>query len=859
MTENLVQNQTDLEIFLSDSNFLLAWETIRNSLRYEVKDRLALEVFASNRDKHLQLLAQSVKTGEFQPSPCDRIFSPKSDGTLRPFAYLTIRDRVIYQALGNVILRNSYQEIRSLANKSLFAHVPQPPNHLGEFKPFMFEPTFSRHGWIGQFNRYEKRVFEAIEEYAAIEGSWMVQTDIASYYPSIDHNLLISLLETKGWLKAPELRNLLHNCLKGWTIFDGAAPHSQGLPIGYETSDLLSTLFLLPITQELSQNTRILQYVDDIYFFSNSRRDARKRLIDIDFALQARALVRNSQKTQLTACTPELLNEKRLEHELRSKLSALRIDFDGSEEDREAGQLAIYTDFMNLYTDELLSNVEALKEIESQLCFILYRLKVEDESAKNLAVTMLELFPHRTLYATQYLKQFPQDANILSFLLYIAKTSLYTEVKLRCAEAFIELVDYYPSIVDLLQEWVTTSQDWLLRYESLKLLSKIQGQAKFAASIALKEVNTHVKAQALVIWFDQSPTERGKVLAINSALCTKNYYLQSLAYYLWRRQIDIDRSHLDLTDLLPELKDFFLTEIEIDAVKGIPKKLYEIFGVNVHRNLPLHKIFTDVAVTFQHLVNIQDSETNMEKLVGALYSFMQSILTFVVTGKKANSRENVSILDLLTHIHDETFTLSELIVKHQQINFKNADHVSGKYRDQLIDEAKKVLVSGIRKIHQQFDLEVNDLSNVERLEVFISYSHKDTRYLEDFQTMLKPSVRNRHIQVWEDTRLKASDHWHEEIQAALKRAKVAVLLVTPKFLASDYIQDHELTPILKAAREEGLTIIWVSVETCMYEETELKNIQCANGDPKKTIASLARDNRNKLWKYVVTQIVASLN
>lgn len=125
-----------------------------------------------------------------------------------------------------------------------------------------------------------------------------------------------------------------------------------------------------------------------------------------------------------------------------------------------------------------------------------------------------------------------------------------------------------------------------------------------------------------------------------------------------------------------------------------------------------------------------------------------------------------------------------------------------------------------------------------RDEIFVSYSHRDQRWLDELSITLAPLIRKRSITVWDDTKIGVGQKWKDEISAALGRAKVAVLLVTRSFLASEFIANEEMPHLLELAKQAGLTVVWIAVGDSLYEETEITEYQAAN-DPANPLNSLS--------------------
>lgn len=139
----------------------------------------------------------------------------------------------------------------------------------------------------------------------------------------------------------------------------------------------------------------------------------------------------------------------------------------------------------------------------------------------------------------------------------------------------------------------------------------------------------------------------------------------------------------------------------------------------------------------------------------------------------------------------------------------------------------------------------------ERNKVFVSYCHVDKEYLKDVQRHFKPFTQN--IDFWDDTKILPGNKWKEDIANAINQTKIAILLVSTDYLGSDFVRSNELPPLLKAAKEDGATILTVILKHCLFDEfPELNQYQAMN-PPEKPVSTLSENEREELFVNLVRQ------
>ena len=178
-------------------------------------------------------------------------------------------------------------------------------------------------------------------------------------------------------------------------------------------------------------------------------------------------------------------------------------------------------------------------------------------------------------------------------------------------------------------------------------------------------------------------------------------------------------------------------------------------------------------------------------------------------------------------VHDELIT-----GRWQSTTGTNGAFTARRYKDPALDQTWKA----------------------EHKNVFISYRRTDKEYLDEIKVHLRPLEKSQRLDVWSDDRIKAGAQWRQDIESALNRAHVAVLLISPDYLASDFIVDNELPILLKKAKDEGVTILPLILRLCRFSRDTHLNIFQAINSPNTPLASLARWERDTHYDRVAREI-----
>ncbi len=748
---------TEYEIFSGSENFELAWQRLVRSTRYEVKDWLGLEVYGwtGHKEKHLELIRKNLSN--FKPSAANRISVPKQDRSLRHFAFLTMDDRLIYQAIGNRIIAHSYDDLMIWVDyKKVFANVPTAPENQDGF---VFRRTFSSVRRvsststlriIGQYDLFRREILktrrEMLDKYPS---AWLIKTDISSYFPTINHKLLQQLIQERKWLPNNDILDLLIKCLNQWKF----SSQDIGIPIGYETSDYIGNLYLFPVDEALEE-FEVKRYVDDMYIFVPTFEDAKRALSILDNALAKLELQRNSTKTEFI-CLQDI-SEEDLLNKLSKSLSLLakprRNEI--SEAKRQNGLIRLFFSAYNPQEDKNCICTQAIVSDIRSAAFAMYRLKVPDIRIRYAALCILDTYPNYSFHAAEYLKNnYGHDDDIIAALrVYVRQKYEPTELKLNVLKALEKMVVGYRGIEDDIETIIKTSADWFLKYDLLRNIVRNNLIAIFSDYLAdaLKnESDMFVRSYLIQLAFLHYANVDARKYLIELAFQDQTTFINKLGIYLQTR---FNIQNVDITFLHADLRNQFLDGHSRDEIQEFFDKFYDLFRIRLHPDFPIGKVFGDINHSLNLLRTAWGSiKQGANDFVRALVTLTENLLNAEIKVLYDNqSSLNLSELRASLYFSSDTITVDnteKLEIDYAKI--MRGEFLNNKRQEKLLKD----------DLYELYEYHINIFNRryfgiPMREEIFISYSHIDDMWREKIQKFLKPHFRNKTITVWDDTHIK---------------------------------------------------------------------------------------------------------
>ena len=271
-----------IDIQNSKKHFLEAWKRIESGNRHfpDVINNLDYELYF---DEYVERLVYCINNNLYEPKKSVTITSPKSKGLHRPVALLYIEDALLFDFLVNQLLR----VLEPLLLKGVQDHRLNDKLENPDFK-----------SWYIEWDSFQR----ILRQNVLNTSNCMVLTDITSYYDSIDHFKLRSMLLEHCSTQQRPLIFLIMNMLERWVHRPEYSLNSlRGLPqFDLESLRFLATFYLHEHDERIAQDGNLwFRWLDDMFVFADSTESAMNAINHINSSVRDLSLTLNSGKTEI--------------------------------------------------------------------------------------------------------------------------------------------------------------------------------------------------------------------------------------------------------------------------------------------------------------------------------------------------------------------------------------------------------------------------------------------------------------------------------------------------------------------------------------------------------------------------------
>ncbi|NRO64213.1 Group II intron-encoded protein LtrA [Lactobacillus helveticus] len=262
-----------IEQILNQTNLKEAIRRVKINKGDPGVDKRTVDELDSYFKKHQAEIKDAIMKMKYRPQAVRRVYIPKANGKKRPLGIPTVVDRVIQQAIAQVLMR-------------------------------IYDPHFSEHSYGFRPRRSAHDAIEEVLEYLNKGYQWVIDLDIEKYFDTVNHDKLISILRER--VNDKTTLHLIRAFLKAGVMEDGLVkPNKLGVPQGGPLSPILSNIYLDKMDQELEQRSLcFVRYADDCNIFVKSNKSANRVMKSISSWLERKLFLKvNATKTKVVKPT----------------------------------------------------------------------------------------------------------------------------------------------------------------------------------------------------------------------------------------------------------------------------------------------------------------------------------------------------------------------------------------------------------------------------------------------------------------------------------------------------------------------------------------------------------------------------
>lgn len=228
-----------MEAAVERSNLWRAYERVVRNKGAAGVDGLRVSGFKAWLQQHWPSVKAALLAGDYMPAAIRKVDIPKPCGGMRTLGIPTVVDRLIQQALLQIL---------------------QPE----------FDPEFSGHSYGFRPGRNAHQAVKAAREYIAQGRRWVVDMDLEKFFDRVNHDILMSRLARK--IKDERVLKLIRRYLEAGMMEGGiVSMRTEGTPQGGPLSPLLSNILLTDLDRELERRGhRFCRYADDCNIYVKS-------------------------------------------------------------------------------------------------------------------------------------------------------------------------------------------------------------------------------------------------------------------------------------------------------------------------------------------------------------------------------------------------------------------------------------------------------------------------------------------------------------------------------------------------------------------------------------------------------------